>query len=104
MNSKKSRRSQRKKKQTRILWPLLIALGGLALIGFAIWAAQRGDATPAADIEVQGSPSLKVDQDKIDLGDVRLGQTVSASFTLTNVGDKPLRITGQPYIEVAAGC
>lgn len=104
MNSMKSSRSQRKKKQARILWPLLIALGGIALIGLVFWATQRGDGTPVAAIEVQGAPSLKVDQEKIDLGDVRLGQTVSASFTLTNVGDKPLRITGQPYIEVAAGC
>ena len=104
MNGKKSKRSQRKKNQARKLWPLLIALGGIALIGLALWATRRGDATPAVTIEVQGAPSLKVDQEKIDLGDVRLGETVSASFTLTNVGDKPLRLTGQPYIEVAAGC
>ena len=104
MNGKKSKRGQRKKNQVRKLWPLLIAIGGIALIGLALWATRRGDATPDAVIEVQGAPSLKVDQEKIDLGDIRLGKTVSASFTLTNVGDKPLRLTDQPYIEVAAGC
>ena len=104
MNGKKSKRSQRKKNRARKIWPFLIALGGIALIGLALWSTRRGDATPVAAIEVQGAPSLKVDQEKVDLGDIRLGETVSASFTLTNVGDKPLRLTDQPYIEVAAGC
>jgi hypothetical protein len=54
--------------------------------------------------QVSGGPALQVDQEKIDLGDVPLGQTVSAQFEITNVGDQPLRFTQKPYIQVAAGC
>lgn len=45
-----------------------------------------------------------VDQDKIDLGNVPLGQSVTVKFTLTNVGDQPLSFTQKPYIQVAEGC
>jgi hypothetical protein len=45
-----------------------------------------------------------VDQDKVDLGNVKLGQTVDVKFTLTNVGDKTLRFNKPPYIEVLEGC
>ena len=55
-------------------------------------------------VEVQGQPSLKVDNDQLDFGDVKLGQTVTAAFTLTNVGDQTLRITQEPYIQVLEGC
>jgi hypothetical protein len=55
-------------------------------------------------VEVQGAPKLKLDQPKIDLGDVKLGQTVSASFTVSNVGDQPLKFSEAPYIEVIEGC
>jgi hypothetical protein len=66
--------------------------------------AFRKPAASLAAIEVKGSPSLKVDQEKIDLGDVKLGKTVEVTFMLTNVGDQPLRFSKAPYIEVAEGC
>ncbi len=51
-----------------------------------------------------GSGRLRVDKELVDLGDVRLGHTVDASFVLTNVGDSPLRFLEDPYIEVVEGC
>ncbi len=57
-----------------------------------------------AAIQVSGSPSLKVDQEKVDLGNVKLGQTVEVKFMLTNVGDETLRFRKAPYIEVLQGC
>jgi hypothetical protein len=47
---------------------------------------------------------LKADKEKVDLGQVKLGQNVKVAFVLTNVGDKPLRFTEAPYIEVKEGC
>ncbi len=60
--------------------------------------------SPAVRVEVKGRPSLKVDREKVDFGDVKLDKTVTATFTLSNVGDQALRFTRQPFIEVAAGC
>jgi hypothetical protein len=74
------------------------------LIAGAFFAFQGFRSSPPANIEVIGAPSLKVDKEQVDLGDVHLGQWVSATFQLTNVGDKTLRFTRQPYIEVLEGC
>jgi hypothetical protein len=71
-------------------------IGLILLIGCA--------AAPAFTPEVIGAPKLKVDKESIDLGDRKVGQPVSVSFEITNVGDQPLRFSEAPYIEVAAGC
>jgi hypothetical protein len=54
--------------------------------------------------EVTGAPKLKVDKSDVDLGDVQLGQTVEVAFELTNAGDRQLRFTDVPYVEVVEGC
>jgi len=77
---------------------------GVLLVITAIVSLLRGPGTGRATIEVTGQPRLRVDRQLVDLGAVRLGQTVEASFTLTNVGDQPLRLTQAPYIEVVEGC
>jgi hypothetical protein len=84
-------------------FPLFLVLGGAAiLIITAIFAFQPKPEpfTP----EVTGKPSLQVDQEQINFGDVKLGKTVTASFKLKNVGDQPLRFSETPYIEVREGC
>jgi hypothetical protein len=99
-----SRKTRNRKSKSNL--PLYAALGGVLLVAvalFILWeSGQPGQA--AVPIEVHGQPSLKVDQDKLDFGDVKLGKTVTAAFTLSNVGDKTLRITGAPTIEVLEGC
>ena len=91
----------RKKKQP---WPMiLLVAGGLLLVIGAVFAFNK-PSEPKADVVVNGSPSLKVNQEKVDLGDVKLDQTVQVSFQLTNVGDKTLKFTKAPYIEVLEGC
>lgn len=94
-------RTRRKKNP---LLPIMLALGGVLLILGVYFAFRGSNPSSRAAIEVIGAPSLRVDKEQVDLGDVRLGQTVSASFQLTNVGDKTLRFTRQPYIEVLEGC
>lgn len=95
--AKKQRRAQ------RVF--LSLALGGVFMIG-AAFLLLRGNqnSQPLAAIEAHATPSLKVDKNQVDLGDVKLGQTVQVSFRLTNVGDQPLRFSEQPYIEVVQGC
>ena len=103
----KSPKSQKKTSIKDVLpTPLLLVLAGTVLIGgalFAVWKAGQPSGIQVP-VEVNGSPSLKVDQDKVDLGDVKLGQTVSVSFQLSNVGDKALQFSDKPYVEVLEGC
>jgi cell division septal protein FtsQ len=103
-NNKHDKRLAEKQKRTRTAWLFLI-FGGVVLIGLVLILFRgKSDANSLATIEVQGTPSLKVDQEKVDLGDRKLGSTVKVSFLLTNVGDQPLRFTEQPYVEVVEGC
>lgn len=105
----KSRRiaARRKRETRRLIGPPVIIGGGLVLIGLAavlIFGGGGAFSGPPPTPEVIGAPALKADQEMIDLGDVRLGQTVNASFQLTNVGDQPLFFTELPYVEVVEGC
>ncbi len=79
-----------------------LLLAGALVLGTAALLVWRG--SPSAGTTTSGSPSLKVDQEKVDLGDVRLGQTVSVAFELTNTGEAPLRFREAPYVEVVEGC
>lgn len=97
---KKNLRHHRKKQP----WPMLLLFGGALLLVIGAVFAFRKPPQPKAAIEVSGTPSLKVDKQKVDLGDVKLGQTVDVKFTLMNVGDQTLRFSKAPYIEVLEGC
>lgn len=93
---------KRKKRQSP--WPMWILVGGGLLLVIAAVFAFSQPSKSKATIEVTGAPSLRVDQEKVDLGKVKLGRTVQVSFQLTNVGDQNLRFTEVPYIEVKEGC
>lgn len=84
---------------SRLGWLLL---AGALVLGTAALLAWRG--SPLASTTTGGAPRLKVDKEKVDLGDVRLGQTVSVAFELTNTGGAPLRFREAPYVEVVEGC
>ncbi len=104
MSQKYNKKYSRKHKRSNRLFPILFGLGGVALLALAGLAFWGGGSKSKAAIEVNGAPSLKVDKEKVDLGNVQLGQTVQVSFQLTNVGDQPLRFSKEPYIEVKEGC
>ena len=103
MKGRKAQRRQQAAEQKKMLWTVL---GGLLLIaaavGLAFGAARKptGRATP----EVTGAPRLKVLQEKVDLGDVKLGRQVQVDVQLANVGDQPLRLSQEPWVEVIEGC
>ena len=103
MSQGKNKKYTKHHKQ-KSLWPLaaLIIGGSLLLLGAVFVFSQSSK--PKATIEVTGSPSLIVDKEKVDLGNVKLGQTVQVSFQLTNVGDQTLGFSKSPCIEVLDGC
>ena len=79
----------------------ILAAAGLLLLAAVVWSAWP---RPAAAPEVRGSPRLKLDRDRVDLGPVKLGSWVEVKYRLTNSGDQPLRLTEEPYVEVVEGC
>ena len=105
MGTKSSRKITPKQKARAPLWLWLLIAAGVALIAFVVIdSVSRSSGTPATAPQVSGTPRLTADKEKIDLGDVKLGQTVKVSFELANVGDQALQFTANPYIEVKAGC
>jgi hypothetical protein len=108
--SKKSRYYKKRKKSPpprRFSWMWLAAVGGALLLiagGLGIAWTSSGAASPAVTPEVTGAPRLAVDQTVIDEGYVRLNSTVRTAFRLRNVGDQPLRILGEPQVELVEGC
>ena len=100
--SMKRRKSQAKQKPS-LPRPLLLALGGALLLGLGLLAYWRGNTAAGVEDEV-GQPNLVVDREVVDFSDVRLGEWVTASFTLTNTGAGAVRFTEPPYIEVVEGC
>jgi len=104
-NKRKSHARQKPLAKRSPVLPLLLLLAGLILVAGAFFAFNQSNKkgnNPSS--QAGGEPSLNVDQEKIDLGDVTLGEWVSASFLVSNAGDQPLKILKDPYIEVAAGC
>jgi hypothetical protein len=85
-------------------WSIALLIVAAGLLVLAVYFLTWGRAQPAAAIEVTGSPRLRVDRDRVDLGVVQLGKTVQVDFNLTNVGDQTLTFTEAPYVEVVEGC
>ena len=60
---------------------------------------------PDFEPEVKGAPRVEVvEDDVIDYGDVKLGTTITTTYTVRNVGDEPLIIQGEPIVELVEGC
>lgn len=109
MKTKKSYRSKKSRRRENYrFWKLLsLAVGGVLLIiagAILLRGYNQSDKAATIPLEVSGAPSLKVDQEFLDFGDVKVGEIVEATFTLSNVGDRPLKFTQAPYVELAAGC
>jgi hypothetical protein len=98
-------KSEKRSKSARLILPLLIVLGGLLLVGLAAFALGGRDSSSSGSLpEGKVGAKLQVDQEKIDFGDIKLGEWVTATFKVTNVGDTPLEFKEAPYISVVAGC
>ena len=87
---------KRQKDRKSFPWPL-VAFGGVLLILAAVLFANRGG-------DGGGTPSIAVDQQKIDYGDVKFNTNKSFAIKVTNTGSGTLRFKEEPYIEVVEGC
>ena len=93
----KKNQKYRKQKQTQNFPLLFVALGGgLLLLAAILFANRSGDGG--------GTPSISVDEQKIDYGYVKFGETKSFAVKVTNTGDGTLRFGELPYIEIVEGC
>jgi hypothetical protein len=100
LDQKKPYRQGRKKQS----WPAILLLAGGVMLITGIFFGFGKPSQSKAAIMVTGAPSLKVNLDKVDLGNVKLDQAVDVKFMLTNVGDQTLRFSKTPYVEVVQGC
>ncbi len=101
------RRAPGARKQS-LLW-LWATAGGLLLVFvlFLISQLNKGGQTSAASDytpSVTGRPEVAVSQDKIDYGDVKLGNTINTVVDVRNTGDQDLVIQDRPQVEVVEGC
>jgi hypothetical protein len=92
--SKNKKKFKRQKQRNNFLW-LLLALGSVLLVIAGLFFANRDD---------NGTPSIVVDQQKIDYGDVKFGINKAFAIKVTNTGDGTLRFREEPYIEILEGC
>ena len=92
----KKNQKYRKQKRKNFPWLLAVLGGGLLLLAAVLFARNNGAGG--------GTPSIAVDQDKIDYGFVKFGETRQFAIQVTNGGDGTLRFKEQPYIEVLEGC
>jgi hypothetical protein len=69
--------------------PLFLAVDGLVILLITAFFAFQKKPDPITP-EVTGAPSLKIDKEKVDLGEMKLGNPALVTFTLTNVGDQQL--------------
>jgi hypothetical protein len=79
-------------------------LVGFAAIVVGIGLLLLNRVQPTYESIVDGSPRLKVDQEEVDFGNVRFETPVEAIFRVTNVGDQPLKMLGEPTVELLEGC
>jgi hypothetical protein len=94
--AKKNQKYRKKNQRNNFPWLLVVLGGGLLLLAAVLFANRSGGG--------DGTPSISVDQQKIDYGYVKFGETRSIAVKVTNTGDGTLRFKEQPYIEVVEGC
>ena len=91
-----SKKHRRRKQKQKFPWILLVVGGVFVALAVFLFARQgsSGDDTP----------SIAVDQQKIDYGDVKFDVSKSFAIKVTNTGDGTLRLKEKPYIQVLEGC
>ena len=94
--AKKNQKYRKKNQRKNFPWLIVVLGGGLLLLAAVLFANRSGDGS--------GTPSISVDQQKVDYGYVKFGETRTIAVKVTNTGDGTLRFKEQPSIEVVEGC
>jgi len=98
MSNKQNRQKHSKHKQKQNFPWMLLVLGGVLIAVAAFLFARQGGGDGG------GTPSIAVDQQRIDYGDQHFGTNLNFEIEVTNTGDGTLRFKDQPYIEILEGC
>ena len=96
-------RKTKKQKKRKFPLPLLIlfGVGGFLLVAaMVLYTGRNRDSVVFED----GTPILKVGQERIDYGNVKFNTPKTFTITVTNIGNEVLRFTKEPYIKVLEGC
>jgi hypothetical protein len=106
--SKPKRRSQNGRRTAspakRSWWlPVVGLAAALLVVGGAVLLWQR-NSQPSVPPQVTGAPRVAVSQEAINYGDVKLNTPIETVFHVRNVGDQPLKILGEPQVELVQGC
>lgn len=91
-----SKKYKRQKQKQKFPWAIAVLGGILLIVAAFLFARQNGDGG--------GTPTIAVDQQRIDYGDVKFGVNKTFAIKVTNTGDGTLRFKEDPYIEVVEGC
>jgi hypothetical protein len=95
--AKNNKRYRKQKQSRKFPWLLVFLGGGLLLLAAVLFVNRSGGDTG-------GTPSMTVDQNKIDYGYVKFGENRQFALKVTNTGDGTLRFKEKPYVEVLEGC
>lgn len=88
----------------RRLWlPVGLVVLGALVLSIVFFALRGGNAeNPAAG--AQDGPSVAVDQEVFDYGDVKVNTPIETIFRVRNAGSETLKIAGNPEVELVEGC
>lgn len=92
-----SKRHKRQQQRKSFPW-ILLAIGGILGVAAIFLLANKDSAYRG------GTPSIAVDQQKIDFGYIKLGEYRSFKIKVTNNGNGILQFKETPYIQVLQGC
>jgi len=92
-----SKKHKRQKQKQKFPW-VILAIGGAMLVIAAFLFARQGGGDGG------GTPSIAVDQQQIDYGDVKFGVNKTFTVKVTNTGEGTLKFKEEPYIQVLEGC
>ncbi len=96
-NKKKSKQYRKQKQRQTFPWLFVVTGGVLLLVAVVLFANRNGG-------DGNGTPTVSVDQSRIDYGYVKFGENRQFKLNVTNSGTGNLRFSEKPYIEVLEGC
>jgi len=102
MSKKLRRKREQRKKRQKLIWA--ISAGVLLVASVVFVLVRNANRINPELVEVQGRPAVKVDQELIDYGYVRLNTNLTFEIKVTNIGDQTLHFSETPYVEVLEGC